>query len=82
MKLEPFACPVCTDGTMVEIEVDDAAIDEAKRFPMMVAVKCPKKHDLVAFVNKDRSVSDVEPAVSVKKDKDAIEKTTDYFENF
>ena len=83
MKLEPFACPVCDDGTMVEVELNEEAFNEAKRFPMMVAVKCPKKHDLVAFVNKDRAVSDVEPAVSVKKEeKDALAKSKDYFEQF
>ena len=76
IKLEPFKCPVCDDNTMVELEVEEKTFEEAKRFPMMIATKCTKKHDLIAFVDQEKRVRDVETAVSAKKEeKDAIDKT-------
>ena len=83
LKLNPFACPVCEDGTMVEIEVEEKIFNEAKRFPMMITTKCQKKHNLIAFVDKEKNVRDVEAAISAqKKEADAVDKTKDYFESF
>jgi len=83
LKLNPFACPVCNDGTMVEIEIEEETFTEAKRFPMMITIKCKKKHNLIAFVDKEKNVLDVEAAISAqKKDDDVIDKTKDYFESF
>jgi hypothetical protein len=83
IKLNPFKCPVCGDSTTVELEIEESILDEAKRFPMMIATKCSKKHDLIAFVDKEKQICDVEKAVTAtKEEKDAIEKTKDYFEDF
>ncbi|MHA2426198.1 MAG: hypothetical protein ACXAEF_15525 [Candidatus Thorarchaeota archaeon] len=67
---------------MVTIEVKESTFEDSKRFPMMVATKCSKKHDLIAFVDQERRVRDVEEAVSAKiEEKDAIEQSKDYFES-
>ena len=81
--LDPFKCPVCDDGTMVELEIDEEVFASAKRFPMMIANLCPKKHNLIAFVDQEMKVRDVESAVTAKtEEKDAIDKSKDYFEAF
>ncbi len=83
IKLDPFNCPVCDDGTQVDLEIDESTFAEAKRFPMMVATRCPKNHNLIAFVDQEKRVRDVEKAVTAKQEeKDAIDKTKDYFESF
>ena len=83
LRLDPFKCPVCDDGTMVDLEIEESVFEEAKRFPMMVATKCPKTHDIIAFVDQEKRVRDVEKAVAAKKEeKDAIDKTKEYFESF
>ena len=82
-RIDSFKCPVCNDNTLVSLEIDEKTFNEAKRFPMMITVKCPHKHDLVAFVDQEKKVRDVETAVSAKqKEKDVMDKTRDYFESF
>ena len=86
LKIDPFACPVCNDGTMIEMEINEKTFSEAKRFPMMIQTKCSKNHDLIAFVDKEKKVRDVEAAVAgiaeKKNEVDAIDKSKDYFESF
>ena len=83
LKLDPFKCPVCKDDTLVNLEIEEKTFNEAKRFPMMITVKCPNKHDLIAFVDQEKKVRDVETTVSSKqKEKDVMDKTRDYFESF
>ncbi len=80
VSLNPFNCPACRDGTIVRVDVDYDSIKEAKRLPAMVTVNCPKHHTLVLFVDGNFQVRDVEAAVeSPSEDKDAIDKTGDWF---
>ncbi len=81
VTLNPFNCPTCKDGTLVRVDVDEDAIMKATRLPAMITVSCSKKHSLVVFVDRGFQVRDVEAAVATSKDenKDALDKTTDWF---
>jgi hypothetical protein len=80
VSLNPFNCPVCKDGTIVRVDVDEDSIIKAKRLPAMVTVTCSKNHTLVLFVDRSFQVRDVEAAVGATGgDKDAIDKTEDWF---
>ncbi|MHA2206931.1 MAG: hypothetical protein ACXADL_12165, partial [Candidatus Thorarchaeota archaeon] len=80
VELRPFNCPACKDGNFVKIEIDEDIITKAKRLPAMVTTKCAKKHSLVLFVDGNFQVRDIEAAISAaSEDKDAIDKTKDWF---
>jgi hypothetical protein len=80
VSLSPFNCPVCKDGTLVRVDVDEDSIKKAKRLPAMVTVNCSKNHTLVLFVDGGFQVRDVEAAVGAKgEDKDAMDKTGSWF---
>ncbi len=78
-KLKPFACPVCGDGSLVEVEIEEEVITEAKRIPAMMTTRCAKKHTLVLFVDANFQIRDVEVAVQARE-KDVIDKTKDWFD--
>jgi hypothetical protein len=83
VNLKAFACPACKDGTLVEVKVEESVITQAKRYPTMVTAKCPKGHSLVVFVDANFQVRDVEAAAqATEKEKDAFDKTKDWFEAF
>ncbi|MFW9842683.1 MAG: hypothetical protein ACFFES_17450 [Candidatus Thorarchaeota archaeon] len=64
----------------MRVDVEEEAITKAKRMPAMVTVNCSKKHTLVLFVDRGFQVRDVEAAVGATgEDKDAIDKTEDWF---
>ncbi|TXT54537.1 MAG: hypothetical protein BAJATHORv1_60033 [Candidatus Thorarchaeota archaeon] len=77
VELTPFKCPVCGDGTLVDVEIEESAIKEAKRLPAMVTTKCKRDHQLVIFVDGKFHVRDVEAAVKAAES-DAIDKTKDW----
>jgi len=81
VTLNPFNCPTCKDGTLVRVDVDEDAIMKATRLPAMITVSCSKNHTLVVFVDRGFQVRDVEAVVATSKDvnKDALDKTTDWF---
>ncbi|MFW9925819.1 MAG: hypothetical protein ACFFDM_03515 [Candidatus Thorarchaeota archaeon] len=83
VKLKQFACPACKDGTLVFVEVDETKITLAKRYPVIVTAKCPKKnHSLVVFVDANFQVRDVEAAAEASEEKkDAIDKTKGWFDS-
>lgn len=83
IKLKPFACPACAEGTLVYVEVDERKITLAKRYPVIVTAKCPKSHTLVAFVDANFQVRDVEAATeATEEEKGATDKAAGYFESF
>ena len=65
IRLKAFACPVCKDGTLVEIKIKKSALKRSNRFPVLVTAKCPKSHNLVLFVDASYQVRDVEVALQV-----------------
>ncbi len=79
-KLKPFTCPVCGNGSLVEVEVEEAFITEAKRIPAMMTTKCEKNHSLVLFVDANFQIRDIEVAVQARE-KDVIDKTKDWFDS-
>ena len=83
IKLKPFACPACKEGILVYVEVEERKISQAKRYPVIVTAKCPKSHVLVAFVDANFQVRDVEAAAeATEEEKGATDKAAGYFESF
>ena len=39
VSLNPFACPACSKGILVKVEVEATTITEAKRHPVIVTAK-------------------------------------------
>ncbi|MDF1539027.1 MAG: hypothetical protein P1Q69_08995 [Candidatus Thorarchaeota archaeon] len=66
---------------MIEIIFEEQTFNETKRLPMMVAIKCPKKHNFIAFVDKEKRGRDIEVAAQ-KNEADAIDRSKNYFEAF
>jgi transcription elongation factor Elf1 len=80
VALSPFNCPVCGNGTLVQIEVEEDSILKAQRLPAIVTTRCKNNHSLVLFVDGNFQVRDVEAASNaMEEDKDAIDKTRDWF---
>lgn len=79
VKLNPFACPSCGNGNLVEIEIDEDIVRNAPRLPTVVTATCTKNHTLVLFVDGQFKIRDIEVATkSVKAEKDAIDNTEDW----
>ncbi len=79
--LQPFSCPTCADGTLVRLEVEDTTILSARRHPVMVTCRCEKGHALVAFVDANFQVRDVEAAAEAKSEKvDGVAKTKSWLD--
>ena len=79
-KLRPFICPVCGNGSLVEVEIEEEFITQAKRIPAMMTAKCNKSHSLVLFVDANFQIRDIEAAVQARE-KDVIDKTKDWFDS-
>jgi len=62
VKLTPFACPACGDGTQVSVEVEKKKIKKAKRHPTIITTRCQNDHSLVLFVDLNFKIRDVEVA--------------------
>lgn len=61
-KLQNYPCPVCK--TLISgVIVKEEDILESKRSPAIVQAKCPKKHDVALYVDKQFRVRDAEPLV-------------------
>ena len=77
IKLKPFACRACKEGTLVYVEVEEHKITQAKRYPVIVTAKCPKNHALVVFVDSNFQVRDVEVAAeATEEEKGATDKAS------
>ncbi|MFX0055328.1 MAG: hypothetical protein ACFFAX_10300 [Promethearchaeota archaeon] len=82
-KLNPFQCPACGNGSLVEIEIDERIITEAERLPAVVTTNCGKNHTLVVFVDGKFKIRDIEVASAMEGDsKDAFTNTEDWFGSF
>jgi hypothetical protein len=82
VALNPFACPACSKGNLVKVEVEATTITEAKRHPVIVTATCPKGHAIVVFVDKNFQVRDVEAVASAsEKQEDAVDKTKSWFDS-
>lgn len=79
-KIKPFVCPSCGNGALVEIEIEEEMISQAKRFPAMLTAKCSKSHPLVLFVDANFQIRDIELAVQARE-KNVIDKTKDWFDS-
>ncbi len=65
-KLKPVACPKCRDGTLVRIEVEEEVIQKSSRYPVIVATKCSKGHALIAFIDANFDIRDIEPTAEAE----------------
>lgn len=64
-KLAGYPCPVCK--TMVTgIIIKEEDILGSKRAPALVPAKCPNKHDLALYVDRQFKIRDAEPLVDPK----------------
>ena len=80
ISLTPFNCPECAGGNLVRVEIEEQFIKEARRLTAMVTATCSKNHSLVPFVDGNFQIRDIEAASRAAGDeKDAIDKTSDWF---
>lgn len=84
VKLSPFQCPACGNGSLVGVEVDEKIITEAKRLPAILTTNCSKNHTLVLFIDGKFKIRDIEIASSSTngEEKNALSKTEDWFDSF
>lgn len=76
VSMKPVACPTCADGTLLHIEVEESTISHAKRYPVMIAMKCSKGHSLVIHVDARFQIRDVEQIAEGTSPKEtAIDRT-------
>jgi hypothetical protein len=71
-KLQKYPCPVCK-AWISGVIVKEEDILESKRCPAIVPIKCPAKHDVALYVDKQFRIRDAEPLVDPKAE-GALEK--------
>ena len=82
-KLNPFQCPACGNGSLVEVEIDENVVANAERLPVIVTTNCGKVHMLVLFIDGKFKIRDIEIASASNGDaKNALKKTEDWFGSF
>ena len=82
-KLNPFQCPACRNGSLVEVEIDENVVTNAERLPVIVTTNCAKEHTLVLFIDGKFKIRDIEIASASNGDtKTALTKTEDWFGSF
>ncbi|WXG46842.1 MAG: hypothetical protein WED05_09325 [Candidatus Atabeyarchaeum deiterrae] len=64
-KLHDFPCPVCK-SIISGVVVKEEDILGAKRSPALVPAKCPGKHDVALYVDKQFRIRDAEPLIDPK----------------
>jgi hypothetical protein len=64
-KLAAYPCPVCK-AMISGIVVTEEDILGSKRSPALVPAKCPVKHDVALYVDKQFKIRDAEPLVDPK----------------
>jgi hypothetical protein len=62
VKLTPFTCPACSDGTQIHLEIEKKTIKKAGRHPALLTYRCKNDHSLVVFVDLNFKIRDVEVA--------------------
>jgi hypothetical protein len=79
VKLNPFTCPTCGNGSLVQVEIEEATIKNAERLPKAVTAKCSNDHVLVLYVDRSFKIRDVEAALNAADDeKDSLDQTEDW----
>jgi hypothetical protein len=79
VKLNPFTCPTCGNGTLVNVEIDEDTIKNAERLPKAVTAKCSNNHVLVIYVDGSFRIRDIEAALNAAEDrKDSLDQTEDW----
>lgn len=66
-KLAGYPCPVCKT-MIVGVIVKEEDILGSKRTPALVPAKCPSKHDVALYVDRQFKIRDAEPMVDPKSE--------------
>ncbi|MFX0106683.1 MAG: hypothetical protein ACFE7R_00185 [Candidatus Hodarchaeota archaeon] len=82
--LSPVPCPAC--GAAVDgVTVDEDAIKNSKRVPVIVPAKCGNGHATVLFVDRNFTIRDVEIAAEAAQgdeNKSSVDKAQNWMDNF
>ena len=79
VKLNPFTCPTCGNGSLVTVEIDEDTIKNAERLPKAVTAKCNNNHLLVLYVDGNFKIRDIEVALNAAENKkDSLDQTEDW----
>ncbi len=79
VRLNPFTCPTCGNGSLVNVEIDEYTIKNAERLPKAVTAKCNNNHLLVLYVDGNFKIRDIEVALNaVENKKDSLDQTEDW----
>jgi hypothetical protein len=66
--LPQYPCPKC--GQKIQgVEIDEDAIINAPRIPVLVKASCSRGHQVVLFVDRNFNIREAEPVVSQSKQK-------------
>ncbi|MFX1369307.1 MAG: hypothetical protein ACFFAY_11985 [Promethearchaeota archaeon] len=79
VKLNPFTCPVCGNGSVMNVEIDEDTIKNAERLPKAVTAKCNANHIIVLYVDGNFKIRDIEAALNAAEDaKDSLDQTEEW----
>jgi hypothetical protein len=63
--LRDFPCPICK-APIKGVVINEEDILRSKRSPALVPAKCPNKHDVALYVDKQFTIRDAEPLIDPK----------------
>lgn len=66
-RLQNYPCPVCK-AMITGLIIKEEDILDSKRSPALVPAKCPAKHDVALYVDKQFKVRDAEPLIDPKSE--------------
>jgi hypothetical protein len=75
-KLKSYPCPVCR-AMISGIVINEEDILHSKRSPAIVPARCPKKHDVALYIDKQFMIRDAEPLID-PKGTSKLDKATDW----
>jgi hypothetical protein len=75
-KLASYPCPVCK-SLISGIVIKEEDILQSKRSPAIVPARCPKRHDIALYIDKQFMIRDAEPLIDPKKT-DRLDKAADW----
>jgi hypothetical protein len=64
-RLQKYPCPVCK-ALINGVVINEEDILESKRCPAIVPAKCPSKHDVALYVDREFRIRDAEPLIDPK----------------
>ncbi len=73
-ELPRYPCPTC--GIFIhDVNVEEEAILNAPRVPVLINASCEQGHQCVLFVDRNLTIREAEPVVQeTKQDKSAVDK--------